>query len=85
MATGTDVTVAAGRVNQAAQDIDNLLNALADQLRRGGDTVVRAGNAATGAVYGAGAGAATPTDVPPLLKYAAVAGGVWLLSRLLRR
>lgn len=85
MATGDDVQAAVGRINQATDDVQNLLNALADKLRQGGDTVVRAGNAATGAVYGAAAGArtgaATPTQFPAWLKYGAIAGAAWLLFR----
>lgn len=85
MATSDDVQAAVGRVNQATSDVQNLLNALADKLRQSGDVVVRAGNAATGAVYGAGAGAragaATPAAFPAWVKYGAIAGGLWFLLR----
>lgn len=85
MPTANDVQAAVGRVNQATDDVQNLLNALADKLRQAGDTIVRTGNAASGAVYGAGAGAragaATPTEFPAWLKYGAIAGVAWLLLR----
>jgi hypothetical protein len=82
MATVTD---AVARAQDAAGDIQNLLDALASKLQQGGDTVIRTSNAATGAVYGAGAGAkagaAAPLDIPPVVKY----GGIALLAYLLMK
>jgi hypothetical protein len=78
------VTDVLTNVNEAASDIQNFANALADKIRAGGDFAVRTGNATTGAAVGAKAGSAAPTT--PLLDQPAVRyGGLALLAYLLLR
>jgi hypothetical protein len=73
------------RSQVAANDVQTLANAIAQKIQEGGDFVVRVGNTATGAVYGAGAGAkagaATPTTLPPVVKYAGLAALAFLVFR----
>lgn len=69
------------RTNEAANDVQAFFNALADKIRQGGDIAVRASNTAYGAAAGAKAGSVTPTQIPPAIKWAGVAGVLYLLSR----
>lgn len=69
------------RIDDAANDIQAFANALADKIRSGGDVAIRTSNTAYGAAAGAKAGSVTPTTIPPAIKWAGIAGALYLLSR----
>lgn len=69
------------RVNDAANDVQAFANALADKIRAGGDVAIRTSNTAYGAAAGAKVGSQTPTEIPPAIKWAGLAGALYLLSR----
>ena len=75
----------ADRIQEASGDVQAFLDALAEKLQQSGQAVVRTGNTATGAIYGAGAGAkagaAAPLDIPPVVKYGALAALVYFFAR----
>ena len=69
------------RVDAAAGDVQALTDAVAEKVRQGGDVTIRASRAAYGAAAGAKAGASAPTEVPPVVKYGALALVAWFLLR----
>lgn len=71
------------RVNAATTDIQSLLAALQRKLQEGSDAVVRINNTVTGAAAGGKTGSLVPTNIPPIVKYGAIAGGAFLLAKAL--
>lgn len=69
------------RINDASGSVQAFSDALAEKIRQGGDIAVRTSNSAYGAAAGAKAGSVTPTTIPPVVKYGALAALAYLLLR----